>query len=85
LGTVIEVGQYIRTSDGVGYIFGKDDDNQYEIALVRRDEEVTYSAADLIAWTPEDGEHVVETEIEFGVDGKIVNTKLEPVWSADAN
>ena len=74
-------GQYVRTPNGVGMIFGKDDDNQYEIALVRRDEEVTYSAPDLIAWTPEPGEPVVETEIEYGVNGAIVHIKLEPVWN----
>jgi hypothetical protein len=28
----------------------------FEIAIVRREQEVTYSAPDLIVWTPEDGE-----------------------------
>lgn len=61
-------------------IFDKTE-NQFEIALVGRDEEVTYSASDLTAWTPEDGEPVVETEIEFGLDGAIVDIKIEPVWT----
>ena len=83
---LIEAGQgYARTPVGVGYIFGKNDDNQYEIALAHRDEEVTYSASDLIAWKPEAGEPVVETEIYFRLDGTIVKTVVEPVWSADAD
>jgi hypothetical protein len=77
-------GQYVRTPFEIGYIFYKDDDDKFEIALVGRDAEVIYSAPDLIAWTPAPGEPVVETEIVFGVDGSIVDTTIEPVWCPDA-
>jgi hypothetical protein len=76
-------GRYVRTPHGVGYVFGRDCD-QDQIALVQRDEEVTHPASDLIEWTPAEGEPVV-TQTEYRLDGSIVDTKIEPVWSADVD
>ena len=47
---LIEVGTYVRTPDGVGYVFGKNGD-QYEIALVKHDEELTCGASELTLYT----------------------------------
>ena len=60
-GAVDETGTYVRTPDGVGYIFDKEGD-QCKIALVGRDEEVTHPAGALTLWVAEDGEPVAEDE-----------------------
>lgn len=73
---MIEVGQYVRTPAGVGMIFGKTE-SQYEIALVERDEEVTFSAPDLIAWTPEDCERVTDIDNEDSPVGIVVEAGEE--------
>lgn len=65
---------YVRTPDGVGYIFGKNG-NDYQIALVERDQEVTYPASKLTIWEPMDGE-AVTTDEDWPHD-------IVPVWSKD--
>jgi hypothetical protein len=72
----IEVGQYVRTSTGVGYVFGKTE-SQFEIALVERDEERSASASELTLWKPKPGERVAEANNEYGVTGTVVEAGEE--------
>jgi len=62
---------YVRTPDGVGYIFDQEGFN-YRIALVDRDQEVTHTANKLTLWQPMEGEAVAPAD-ESPHD-------IEPVW-----
>jgi hypothetical protein len=68
----IQTGAYVRTPDGIGYIFGKDGD-EYQVVSMERDEEYDYSASELTPWTPLVGDRVIEADTEGGLAGDIVS------------
>jgi hypothetical protein len=65
---------YVRSPDGVGYVFDQVGFN-YKIALVDRAEEVIHPASKLTLWEPLEGEAVAPA------DGW--PHEIEPVWSKD--
>jgi hypothetical protein len=67
----IQTGTYVRTHDGIGFIFGCEG-GSYQVASMERDEERDYAASELTPWTPLVGERVIEADTEGGIAGLVV-------------
>jgi hypothetical protein len=73
---------YVRTQDGIGLIFGREQDS-YQVVSVKRDEERDYSARDLTPWLPKAGDRVTEAGNEDSPTGFVVyegEGTSEVVW-----
>jgi hypothetical protein len=73
---------YVRTQDGIGFIFGCEGD-RYQVVSVERDEERSVSASDLTPWTPRKSDRVTEAGNEDSPIGFVVYAgegTSEVVW-----
>jgi hypothetical protein len=73
---------YVRTQDGIGFIFGCEGD-RYQVVSVERDEEHDYSASDLTSWSPQKSDRVTEAGNEDSPTGFVVYAgegTSEVVW-----
>ncbi|WP_154073285.1 hypothetical protein [Bradyrhizobium erythrophlei] len=68
----IQTGAYVRTPEGIGYIFRKDGD-KFQVVSMERDEERDYPAGEMTRWSPSPGDRVIEADTEGGIAGDIVS------------
>ena len=74
---MIGVGErYARLADGIIFIFGFKD-GLYQTVRTDREEQCEYSASDLMAWKPRNGERVTEADCEDGVAGTVLESGEE--------
>jgi hypothetical protein len=74
---LFKADQYVNTSDGLtGYIY-EDSGSEYQIAICEHDEERCISASELMPWSPQNGDRVVEAGNEGSPVGIVVDAGEE--------